>query len=96
MNRYSRSRVIQAGKGLSTNLTIPVIRRMKERGQIQTFEHILREGERMDHVAARFLGSSQLWWVIAVMSDIGWSLQVPPGTVLRIPTDVGQIAGVTL
>lgn len=96
MNRYNRSNVIQGGKGLSTNRSLQTIRRMRDRGQIKFRKYVIKEGERLDHIAAKTFGSSQMWWVIAIMSDIGWSLQVPPGTVLKIPVDLGQIGGVTL
>jgi len=45
----------------------------------------------LDHIAGKELGDSQLWWVIAAASRIGWWLQVPPGTVLRIPTKMTQV-----
>jgi len=57
--------------------------------QIQTF--ILEEGQRLDHFAGSFYGTSSLWWVIAAASGIGWGLQVPPGTVLRVPKDINQV-----
>jgi len=30
-------------------------------------------------------GNSTYWWIIAAASHIGWSLQVPEGTLIRIP-----------
>lgn len=48
-------------------------------------------GERLDHIAAKSYGDSLLWWVIAAASGIGWSVQCPPGTVLRIPTDLSEV-----
>jgi hypothetical protein len=40
-------------------------------------------------------GDSRYWWVLAASSDIGWGLQIPPGTVIRIPdlTQVSNIIG---
>ena len=93
MDRYARTNLIKGGIGLSTTRAIPLIRKMIEFKQLRTYDHISREGERLDHIAARKLGSSQLWWVLAVCSDIGWALQIPPGTVVKIPADLGQIAG---
>jgi hypothetical protein len=54
-----------------------------------TFE--LKENQRLDHIAAQTYNDSTLWWVIAAASGIGWSLQCPAGTMLRIPTDLNQI-----
>lgn len=47
--------------------------------------------QRLDHVAARSYGDSSLWWVIAAASGIGWSMQCPAGTVLRVPSDLNQV-----
>jgi hypothetical protein len=32
-----------------------------------------------------------LWWVIAAASGIGWGMQVPPGVILKIPTEPGDV-----
>ena len=53
--------------------------------------YIIEEGERLDHVAGNAYGNSSYWWVIAAASNIGWGLQVPPGTLLKIPTDLNKI-----
>ena len=55
-------------------------------GSIPFSFHVLKDGERLDQLAHNFYGDGTLWWIIAAASDIGWWLQVPPGTVLRIPT----------
>lgn len=31
--------------------------------------HLLRQGERLDHLAARYLGESTLWWRIAERNE---------------------------
>jgi hypothetical protein len=51
----------------------------------------LVEGQRLDHVAAKSYGDATLWWIIASASGIGWALQCPAGTTLRIPTDLNQV-----
>ena len=51
----------------------------------------LVDKQRLDHIAYKTYGDSALWWIIASASGIGWALQCPPGTVLRIPTDLNQI-----
>lgn len=60
-------------------------------GNLRVTTLILEEGQRLDHFAGEFYGNSSLWWVIAAASGIGWGLQVPPGTVIRIPYDIGQV-----
>jgi len=44
-------------------------------------------------LAGAIYQSSTYWWVIAAASGIGWGLQVPPGTVLRIPKNIGEVVG---
>ena len=40
---------------------------------------------RLDTISFNFYGDVNLWWVIALASNIKYSLEVPKGTVLRIP-----------
>lgn len=60
-------------------------------GNIPYTSKILKENQRLDHIAAQAYGSADMWWVIAAASGIGWGLQCPPGTILRIPKNVSQI-----
>jgi len=64
-----------------------------ESGAINYGVKILEEGERLDTIAGQAYGDASLWWVIAAASGIGWGLQTPPGTVLRVPTNINQVIG---
>lgn len=48
--------------------------------------YVVVEGDRLDNLAAQFLGKAELWWVIA---DANRELLLPdpliPGTVLLVP-----------
>ena len=90
-SRYDRSARIKGGQLLGTSDTSLRIRRATVTGHLSTKTHVCKENERLDILAGRFLGSSQYWWVIAACSGVGWALQVPPGTRLKIPTDIGQV-----
>lgn len=57
--------------------------------------YILKEGERIDQVAFKFYGDSQYWWIIAAASGIGWGLQIPPGTILRVPESLNTALGIS-
>lgn len=49
--------------------------------------YIWQAGDRPDLVAAELLGNSTLWWAIFDMNpEIIYPLNVPPGTVVRIPS----------
>ena len=55
---------------------------------------ISEEGKRLDHYAYEYYGDAGNWWVIAAASGIGWGLQIPPGTFLKIPRDLNEIIGI--
>ena len=54
-------------------------------------KYISKEGDRLDTLAGQNYKNSSYWWIIAAASGIGWGLQVPPGTVLTIPTKLEEI-----
>ena len=53
-----------------------------------------KEGERLDYLAGIYYGDSSFWWVLAAASGIGYALQVPPGTVIRVPSSIAEVFGV--
>tara|TARA_Y100001937_G_C6939980_1_gene249908 strand:+ start:193 stop:498 length:306 start_codon:yes stop_codon:yes gene_type:complete len=65
-----------------------------EDGSLNYTVHILEQGERLDYLAGINYGDSSLWWVLAAASGIGYALQVPPGTIIRIPTSISEVFGV--
>ena len=93
MRRYSRDQRIAGGK-LQTSKTTIRIRRARELGLIPTREITLKESQRLDHLAQERLGNSHLWWVLAALSDIGWGLQIPAGTIIRVPLEINSIRSI--
>ena len=91
IDRYRRVPLVSGGRKLGTSRVAYALRRAVELDRITYRIHTLREGERLDILAGRFLGGGDLWWVIAAASGIGWALQVPPGTRLVIPTNIAQV-----
>jgi len=91
ISRYSRTNRLLGGVQLGTSRAHSIIHLGVQNGTIDYKTVIVEEGQRLDHIAARELGDGRLWWVIAAASRIGWWMQVPPGTVLRVPTDISQI-----
>lgn len=48
--------------------------------------YLVRDGDRIDQLAHRFLGVAKLWWMIADANpEIHDWLVLPRGTLLRIP-----------
>lgn len=92
LSRYRNDDVILGGTTLQTNRSIRQIRDATRGGFILYNERPLQEGERLDTIAFNVFGDGSLWWVIAAMSNIGWWLQVPAGTLVRIPVSAQEVA----
>ena len=87
INRYSFVNSVSIGNKvtLATNNVSVKIYRAANSGALPASKYVLQEGERLDVLSGRYYGDSQYWWVIAAASGIGWALQIPGGTLLRIP-----------
>lgn len=94
MRRYARAPVLNFNQQFGTSQAMVSIRRAIEQNSIGYETLTSREGDRLDILAGIYYNDGSLWWVIAAASNIGWALQVPPGTLLRIPSiaDVGSLA----
>lgn len=79
---------IDAARGISNWNGGSKIFNAVETGALSTQTIILTQGQRLDHLAGQYYGSSSYWWVIAAASGIGWALQCPAGTVVRIPQNL--------
>ena len=77
--------------GLATARAVRNIRKAIREGQITFVERTMKEGERLDIIASNSYGDARLWWIIAAASNIGWWMQIPAGTRIRIPPNLGQI-----
>ena len=94
ISRYAFNQGQLSGKGIGTSDNMSKITAAVETGAIICSSYILEEGERLDTIAGRIYGDSKYWWIIAAASNIGWALQVPPGTMLRIPRELDQIMSI--
>lgn len=97
LRRYARTPVLLAGKNYGTSSSYKRIREAIADGRIAILEtRTIKEGERLDIIAGKkYNGRSDLWWVIAAASNIGWGLQVQPGIQIKIPRleDVREVVG---
>ena len=91
IKRYTNASKIERATQYGTSRAVRVVRSLIKSGALKFRETSVRENERLDIIAAQEYGNSNLWWVIAAASDIGWGLQCVPGTYLRIPLDLGVI-----
>ena len=92
--RYTYSPPINNGEGRSNTRISSRIYKGVTNGTIPFKAQRLKVNQRLDHLAAEFYGSSSYWWIIAAASGIGWNMQVPEGTIIRIPRNLGQILAI--
>ena len=92
MKRYGVAPLLSGGTFYGKYVPGKILRDAATSGFLSVRQDFLKEGERLDILAGIEYGDSRLWWIIAGCSGIGWSLQVPPGTSLLIPTNLSQVA----
>ena len=90
-SRYQYTPKISGRSRLATSQVSTQIYNAILEGKLSFSTLMLSEGQRLDHVAGVAYGSSSLWWIIAAASGIGWGLQLPPGTIVRIPKDISAV-----
>tara|TARA_Y100000389_G_C17420470_1_gene496371 strand:- start:1294 stop:1596 length:303 start_codon:yes stop_codon:yes gene_type:complete len=98
LSRYEYSKKVTYGNKtvFGTNKISSEIYNAVESNLLKFETHTLKEGERLDTIAGKFYGDSGYWWIIAAASGIGWPLQVPPGTFLKIPMNLNNVFGLIL
>ena len=95
VDRYTRSPILALGTKFGTSSAHTVIRNAIKSGRLPFNEYVLRGRDRLDTLAGTLYGDSSYWWILAAASDIGWGLQVPVGTIIRVPVlkDALKIVG---
>ena len=91
MNRYRSDRRIKGGSLLASNESVNKIKSAIRNGTLKYKRYKSKEDERLDIIAAKYLGDGRLWWVLAACSNIGWALQIPPGTIIQIPVGLERV-----
>jgi hypothetical protein len=93
-SRYRNVPKLGFGSQYGTSRTISTLRLAITNGIVPIVESItLSENQRLDHLASIYYKDSRFWWVLAAASDVGWGLQVPPGTIINIP-DINVVAAI--
>lgn len=90
-SRYQRTDILGYNFQYGTSTAHSVIRNAIKTNRVPYKTIVLHEAERLDHIAFRHYENGRYWWIIAAASDVGWGLQVPPGTVINIP-DIAEIS----
>jgi nucleoid-associated protein YgaU len=91
ISRYDRTARLKMGHMFGTQRSMYPLYHAVQAGTIASTKYTVGERERLDILAGKFYGDGRYWWVIAAASGVGWALQVPPGIVLSIPTNIGEV-----
>jgi hypothetical protein len=93
ISRYARTPRLDLGSQFGTAIGVQNIRAAIKSGAMPVKTITLRGAERLDTLAGMLYNDSRYWWVLAAASNIGWGLQLPPGTVISIPdlADISRI-----
>ena len=85
-SRYSNDRIQSSAHALRTTMSIAKIRSGIRFGTIPVVYNIVTtQGDRLDTLSGEYYGDAGYWWVLAAASNIGWAIQVPPGTNIIVP-----------
>jgi len=85
VSRYISAPRLSLGRSLGTTRTISAIRSAVAKGNLKCKTIIVRGRERLDTISYDVYKDGRYWWILAAASNIGWGLQVPPGTVVKVP-----------
>lgn len=94
-SRHARTPVLNYGAQYGTGRAREAIQAAVASGQIVVRSMVVRGRERLDTIAGEVYGDGRYWWILAAASNIGWGMQVPPGTLIKVPAlaDVAAIVG---
>lgn len=85
VRRYEQSRISNDGRTIADTGKLLTVRTQLEAGLIEYDLYVTNSSERLETIADKVFGDGRLWWILAALSDVGWALQVPDGTILRVP-----------
>jgi hypothetical protein len=84
-SRYTRDALGFGGRGLTIAQATTTLRQVLRSGLIIPSRTLtVTQADRLDTIAGEIYGDAKYWWILAAASDIGWGMQVPPGTVLFV------------
>lgn len=84
-SRYVNDSRIALGRQLGTYNAVRDVRNAIRAGNVPIVNTMVATGDdRLDTLAGSIYGDARYWWIIAAASNIGWGMQVPPGTVINV------------
>ena len=89
MKRYNNISIMPRydGKRVYKSTIYPSVRPL-----ITDLQIVSNEGDYLDTLAYKYYGDPTLWWIIALVNNIGKGrMSVPMGLTLRIPVNINNI-----
>lgn len=86
ISRYRNNEILDS-KSYST-FNFPTQEQLDD---IQTYSVRVNKFDRLDNLAAKYLGDGSYWWVIAIMNNLEWAFKFDEGDILLIPIDVQDV-----
>ena len=82
-SRYQLSVLLKEKKGETLGLRPLISNDPQDDDQF----HTVVAGDRIDLIAARYLGDARWWWVICDFNNLFFPLELETGSVLRMPSE---------
>lgn len=91
-SRYKSMRTLVDSKNRILYETFPKIDNSKLQHP-DDFIVQIKDGERLDSLAEKYLGDGRYWWVICVVNNISFPFgeDVSAGTIIRIPNKLDRV-----
>jgi len=61
---------------------------------VKTIDYLYKQGDRLDHLAAKYFGDDRYWWVIALVNGINYPFPsggLVSGRIIKIPKQVSDV-----
>jgi hypothetical protein len=85
ISRYNKTSQLNFGSQYGSSDATRLIRAGIKDGSLPIIQQFTLKGsDRLDTLAGSVYKDSRYWWILAAVSNIGWGLQVPPGTVINV------------
>lgn len=86
VSRYYDGPLAQIRQKNTNKYTIAVYRKFPESRSVKYTEYTWVDGDSLGSLAKVYIGNSRYWWeIMEINPEIVDPLNIPPGTVLRMP-----------
>lgn len=90
-SRYARSKVLDRNhyETFSTE-HVNWVKEHNDFSDVSFIEYVVKSGDRLDTLSARYLNDDKYWWAIALINNLVLPT-ISPGQKIKIPTNISEI-----